>query len=60
MAHAHQYTEGKIICFPGNIRCDSPEQVIEELRDLKLITGIGDGWLVSAEGYKSLCISEDE
>ncbi|WP_308694548.1 hypothetical protein [Xanthomonas albilineans] len=57
---AHDYTGGKIIWIHDNVRCGSPEQMIKDLRNLKLIKRIGNDWVISAEGYKALCVSDDE
>ncbi|WP_052689402.1 hypothetical protein [Xanthomonas albilineans] len=57
---AHDYNGGKIIWIHDNVRCGSPEQMIKDLRNLKLITRVGKDWVITVEGYKALCVWEDE
>ena len=54
LAHAHQYTEGKISWFPENIKGGARQKVIDGLFKRALITYDGKDWFIAAEGYEAL------
>ena len=52
--YAAQNTDGKITWFPDNIKGGARTKVLGSLLNRALITPLGDGWLVTAEGYEAL------
>ena len=54
LAYAHEYTDGKIVWFPENIKGGARKKVLDGLSDRAVIMKIGDDWFVAAEGYEAL------
>ena len=54
LSHAHQHTQGKIVCFPEHIKGGARQKVLDGLFNRALITQVGDDWFIAAEGYDAL------
>ena len=54
LAHAIHQTEGRIDWFPENIKGGARQKVLQGLFNRALITPLGPGWFVAAEGYDAL------
>ena len=54
LRHAHEHTEGKIVWFPEHIKGGARQKVLDGLFNRALITQVGDGWFVAAEGYDAI------
>ncbi len=57
LAHAHEHTEGRLTWFPDNIKGGARQKVLEGLAKRGLVTAKGDDWMVSAQGYEVLGVS---
>ncbi|WP_045758597.1 DUF3489 domain-containing protein [Xanthomonas albilineans] len=57
LAHAHQYTEGKITWFPGNLNGSARKKVLDSMVKRALIKQTRNAWNIAAEGYKVLGVS---
>jgi len=54
LAHAHNYSDGKIIWFPDNIKGGARKKVLDGMFNRALITPMHDDWFITAEGYDAL------
>ncbi|WP_286758173.1 DUF3489 domain-containing protein [Ralstonia sp. RL] len=54
LAYAIEHTDGKIVCFPDNVKGGARKKVLDGLFRRALITSIGADWFVAAEGYDAM------
>ena len=54
LAHATEFTDGKIVWFPDNIKGGARKKVLDSLFNRALITTDVAAWFVAAEGYDAL------
>ena len=54
LAHAHEYTEGKVVWFSENIKGGARQKLLESLANRDLIVLKSKEWFVTAKGYDAL------